>query len=160
MPAADPVVFSNAFVAWSTSTGTVATVQIRGIKSVELPISKAELANSVMGDVAATFFPGIASVPITVNQRQDFTTGGAALGAFGADKEAWFRLNPGGANVKFRVKVRPVNAAVSSTNPSYMFSACALFGYNPVKGSHGQLLESTLKIGLLSGCAITRSTTT
>jgi len=154
---ADPVLFSNGFFAWSTSTGAAAADQVKGIKSIELPFSKAELANSVMGDGAATFYPGIMSIPITVQQRQEFTTGGAALGDFGADKEAWTRWNAG---TKFRVKARAVNAAVSSTNPSYLFSGVSLFAYNPIKGSHGQLLESTLKFGLLSGCLVTRSTST
>lgn len=155
---ADPVLFSNGFFAWSTSTGSAAADQVRGIKSVELPFSKAELANSVMGDGAATFYPGIMSIPITVQQRQEFTTGsGSTLGDFGADKEAWTRWNAGS---KFRVKVRAVNSAVSSVNPSYVFNAVSLFAYNPIKGSHGQLLESTLKFALLSGCTVSRSTTT
>ena len=154
---ADPVLFSNGFFAWSTSTGSPAADQVKGIKSVELPFSKAELANSVMGDGAATFHPGLMSIPITVTQRQEFTTGGAALGDFGADKEAWTRWNAG---TKFRVKARPVNAVVSSTNPSYIFSGVSLFAYAPIKGSHGQLLDSQLKFGLLSGCTATRSTST
>ena len=59
---ADPVLFSNGFFAWSTSTGAAAADQVKGIKSIELPFNKAELANSVMGDGAATFYPGIMSI--------------------------------------------------------------------------------------------------
>lgn len=154
---AEPVLFKNGFTAWSTSTGSPAADQLLGVKSVQLPFDKAQLANSVMGDGAETFHPGLISVPISVTQRQDFTTGGAALGDFGADKEAWTRWN---GETKFRLKVRAVNSAVSSTNPSYVFSSVRLFSYTPITGSHGQLLENKLEFRMTSGCTITRSTST
>ena len=154
---AEPTLFKNAFVAWSTSTGAVAADQIPGVKSAEVPLSKAELANSVMGDGGETFFPGLIGAPISVTCRQDFTTG-AALGDGGVDKEAWTRWN---SEVKFRVKVRPVNAAASSTNPSYMFSRVGLFNHTPFGGGqHGQLLENKLEMRMLSGCTVSRSTST
>lgn len=147
---ADPVVFKNAFTAWSSSTGSAAATQIPGVKSVEMPLTKAELANSVMGDGAETFHPGLIGAQIAVMTRQEFTTGGM-------DSQAWTRWN---SETKFRLKFRAVNSAVSSSNPSYIFSRVGLFSMTPMSGQHGALLENSLQFRLLSGCTVTRSTST
>ncbi len=154
---AEPTLFKNAFVGWTTSTGAAVYSQIAGVKSCQVPLSKAELANSVMGDGAETFYPGLISAPISVVSRQDFTTGGAALGAFGLDKEVWTRWN---SELKFRVKVRPVNSAVSSVNPSYIFNRVGVFSHKPIGGGHGELLENPIELRLLSGCTVVRSSAT
>ena len=154
---AEPTLYKNAAIFWSSSTCAVATDQIPGVKAMEFPMSKAELANSVMGDGAETFFPGLISAPVSVTCRQDFTTG-ATLGDGGVDKEAWTRWN---GDIRFKMKFRAVNAAVSSTNPSYILSRVGVFSHTPFgAGTHGQLLENKLEMRLLSGCTVSRSTTT
>lgn len=146
---ATATLFKNGLAQWSTATGT-AYAEIPDVKSIELPLSKAELANSVMADGAETFFPGLISAPITVTTRQSFEAGGA-------DVAAWTRWN---SETRFRLKVRAVDAAVSSTNPSYKFEPCSVFSITPVSGQHGQLLENVITIRLLSGGTVTRSTST
>lgn len=153
----EPTLYKNAAVFWSTSTGSAAADQIPGVKSLAFPLSKAELDNAVMGDGGTAVYPGLFSSPMTVRCRQDFSTG-AALGDGGVDKEAWTRWN---SETKFRVKFRPVNAAASSTNPSYILNRVGLFQHTPFgNGEHGQLLENTLEMRILSGCTISRSTST
>jgi hypothetical protein len=147
---ADPVLLKNAFVSFSTSTGSAVYTEVDANKSIELPLSKAELANSVMGDGAETFFPGLISVPISLTHRQDF-------GAAGIDKKFYDLWNNGTA---FRLKVRPVDAAASSTNPSLIFSSVRIFSITPISGAHGVLLENVATLKLGSGATVTRSTST
>lgn len=147
MPVA--TLFKDAYVYWTTATGG-AYAEVPDVKSVEIPLSKAELANSVMGDGAETFFPGLVSAPITVTARQSFASGGA-------DAAAWTRWN---LESRIKVKVRVVDAAVSTTNPSYIFNPCTVFSITPISGAHGQLLEQVIGIRLLSGATVTRSTST
>src|SRR6185503_11769890 len=148
---ADPVVFRNAYVAISTSTGSAYAV-LSGNKSVEVPMSRAELDNAVMGDDAEAKYPGILGVPVTLTHRQDFTSA-----ATGVDKLTFPLFNN---RTKIRVKIRPVNAAVSASNPSYILPGAYIFGLTPISGSHGQLLENKLDIRIASGHVFTRSTST
>lgn len=154
---AEAIVLKNAYLAWSTSTGSAAADQIAGVKSITFSLEKAKLDNAVMGDVAEVFKQGLISAPISVKLRHDYTTGGAALGDFGVDKECWNRWN---SEVNFKLKLRYVNSAVSASNPSYTFSRVGLFKYDPLNGEHGQLLENEVQFELLSGCAVSRSTST
>jgi len=148
---AEPTLFKNGKAAWTTGTATGATLTaIPGIKSVEIPLSKAELANSVMSDDGETFFPGLISAPITVLTRQDFTTGATAN-----DAQCFSRWDGGD---KFRFETAPVNAALSATNPAYHFSRVGLFSYTPISGAHGVLLENNIQLRMLSGCVIARLT--
>lgn len=103
-----------------------------------------------MGDGAETFFPGLISAPITLMHRQDF-------GAAGIDKKFWDLWN--GAT-PVRMKVRPVDAAVSTTNPSYIFTPVRVYSITPVSGAHGALLEQAVTLRLGSGATVTRSTST
>jgi len=152
---AEPTVFKNGYVAFTTSTASTTYLEIPGAKTISFPFSKAELANSVMGDVAETFHPGLISIPIELTTRQDFTTTVAATS--GADKLFWNLWN---GEAKFTIKARAVDAAVSGTNPSYKFSPCRVFSFTPIDGSHGQLLEQKVSIRLASTFALTRSTST
>lgn len=149
---AEPTLFKNGYVAWTTSTGSSAYVEIAGVKSISMPLSKAELANGVMGDGAEVMYPGLISAPISVTCRQDFTTAAA-----GVDKQAWARWN---GEMKFRVKVRPVDGAVADDNPSYIFDRVGLFNHTPIEGQHGVLLENKLEFRLLSGATVARSSST
>lgn len=134
----------------TTSTSTPYATVPGGAKSIEVPFTKAELANSIFGDSAETFFPGLISAPLSVIYRQDF-------GATGVDFKLWTKWN---SEVKFKVKIRPVNATFSSTNPSYIFNRVGLFSITPVSGAHGALLENKAEFRLLSGGSVLRSTTT
>ena len=146
---ADPVVFTNGKISWSTATTTgAAFAQIPGAKSVELNFSRAELADSVMGDSAEVSFPGLISAPVTVTQRQDFTTDGA-------DDLAWGKWNN---KTKFRAEFAPVNAVLSATNPGYRYSAVYVQAIQPISGAHGVALEGNLQLRMLAGCVITRET--
>lgn len=152
---AEPTVLKNCWVAITTSTASTTYVELPGVKSISMPFSKAELDNSVMGDVAQTFHPGIISIPIEVTTRQDFTTTVAATS--GADKLFYTLWNN---ETKVTMKVRAVDAAVSGTNPSYKLSPVRVFAYTPIDGSHGQLLEQKVPFRVASTFALTRSTST
>jgi hypothetical protein len=148
---AEPTLFKNAKAAWATGTATGATLtQISDVKSVALPLTKAELANSVMSDDGETFFPGLISAPITVVARQSFATGSTAV-----DQQAYDRWNGGD---KFRFEFAPVNAALSATNPAYHFSRVGVFSFTPINGAHGELLENSIEMRMLSGCVLSRKT--
>jgi len=149
---ADPVVFSNAFVGITTSTASTTYTELSGNKDIQMPLSKAELANSVMGDVAETFFPGIMSAPLSLTYRQDFSSA-----TIGVDALLWGLFN---GEKKVKIKIRPVDAAVSTTNPSYLFSRIYCSSITPLSGSHGQLLENKAEFRLLSLGTLTRSTAT
>jgi len=59
---------------------------------------------------------------------------------------------------EFQIEVRPKNAAVSTTNPSYIAQYCILLDYTPVDGKPGDLSESKLKIPC-NRAGIARATT-
>ncbi len=154
---AEATVLRNAYVAITTSTGSSTYLEIPGVKSFSGPWSRAELANSVMGDVAETMEQGLFSIPISITTRQDFTTTVAATS--GADK-LFYNLIVNGT--KFRMKVRPVDSAVSGTNPSYIYNPIKIYSFTPIEGSHGQLLEQKAEFRLASnaGTPFSRSTST
>jgi len=147
---ADPVLFKNGFVAFTTSTGSSTYVEVDANKSVQFPLSKAELDDAVMGDTASVFFPGLTSMPLSLTHRQDF-------GASGIDQKFYALWNNG---TPFKVKMRPVDAAVSTTNPSYIVSKVRVFSITPISGSHGELLQQAVEIRPCSTAALTRSTST
>ncbi len=152
---AEPTVLKNCYLAFTTSTASTTYVEVPGLKTISWTLSKAELANSVMGDVAETFHPGLISLPIEITTRQDFTTTVAATS--GADKLFY---NLWANETKFTIKTRAVDAAVSGTNPSYKFTPVRVFSLPPIDGSHGALLAPTASIRPASTFALTRSTST
>lgn len=145
---AEPVLFKNGLARWSTATANEPDAEISDVKSVEIPLSKAELENGVMSDVGEVFYPGLISAPISVMCRQSFA-------ASGIDSECWTRWN---SETKFQFEAAPVDTTLSATNPAYRFSRVGMFAYNPINGQHGQLLENPIQIRMLSGCAVTRET--
>jgi hypothetical protein len=149
---ADPTLFQNGYVAATTATGGATYTVLSGIKSASAPYSMAELDDAVMGDTVEAKYPGIISAPISVTLRQDFTSAAA-----GVDKLTYTRF---AARSAFRVKIRAVNAAVSATNPSYLYSKVRIHNVTPIDGSHGALLENKVEFRPQSTCTITRSTTT
>lgn len=145
---AEPVVFKNGLARWSTATGNEPDAAISGVKSVELPLSKAELGNGVMSDDGEVFFPGLISAPISVTCRQDFTTGGV-------DDEVWGRWN---SETKFQFEAAALNSTLLVTNPAYRFSRVGVFASTPLNGAHGVLLENAFQLRMLSGCVVSRQT--
>jgi len=152
---ADPVVFENAYVAVSTSTASAVYVELPGVKSITMPFTRAELDDSVMGDTIEAKFPGVLSVAVSVTMRQDFSTTIAATS--GADKLIYLRLIN---RTAVRLKVRPVDAAVSGPNPSYIFGKMRFFTSSPLDGKWGDALEQKVDIKASSACTLTRSTST
>jgi hypothetical protein len=150
---AEPTLFQNGAVFFATSTGSVASAQLNGVKSVTAPFTNAELEDAVMGDVLQAKYPGLQDRPISITCRQDFTTSATQ----GVDKLVYTRQEN---RTAFRVKLRPVNAAVSSTNPSYLFTRMRIFGSTPITGAHGELLGNTIELKPCTGCTVSRSTST
>lgn len=152
---ADPVVFENAYVAVTTSTGSSTYVELPGVKSVSLPVSRAELNDAVMGDTIDAKYPGILSVPISITCRQDFSSSISVSG--GVDKLANTRLMN---RTAFKLKIRPVDAAVSGANPSIILSRVRIFNTTPLDGAHGVALENKIEMRSQSGGTYARSTST
>lgn len=146
--AAAPTLFKDGGLHVSSSTAGTTYLQVAGVKAVELPLSKAELANSVMSDNIETFFPGLISSPITATLRQDFV--GTATGI---DADFWSKWS---SETKFRLGVLPVNALVTPTNPRYTFTSVGVFSITPISGAHGVLLEQQVAFRCLSGCSLSR----
>lgn len=147
---ADPVVFHNGFFAWSTSTGSVASAAPVGLKSLTIPISRAELDDATMGDDISATYPGILTAPLSAVYKQNFAAGAV-------DALSWGRFN---AKTMFRVKARSVNAAVSTTNPSYIWNRVYIVSVTPISGGHGEPLMNNVEFRPASGCTVTRSTST
>lgn len=145
---ADPILWKNAGVAFTTSTATGSFVVKAGVKSAELPISKAELDDKVMGDNLEVVYPGLVSAPITLSYRQEFT-------ASGIDKFFWTKFN---GDLAFRARIAPVNGAISTTNPGYQWSKVRVHAITPMSGAHGVLLENKVELRPQSGCTLTRDT--
>jgi hypothetical protein len=147
---ADPVVFTNGFLAWSTSTAAVASAAPVGLKSVTIPISRAELDDAVAGDDISATFPGIQSAPVSARYRQNFAAGGV-------DALSFARWN---AKTMFRIKARAVNAAVSTSNPSLLWTRVYISSITPVSAGHGETLWNDIEFRPASGCVFSRSTST
>ena len=146
---ADPLVFTNGFLGFTTATSTAGAYTAPvGLKSVTIPISRAELDDAAMGDDISATFPGIITGPISARFRQNYAVGGI-------DSVAYVRWN---AKTMFRADVRPVNAVVSTTNPAYRWSRVYIASITPVNGAHGEILYNDLEIRPASGCVFSRST--
>ena len=146
---ADPVLFKNAGVAFTTGTATAAAFTVKAqAKAAELPISKAELADGVMGDTVEVVYPGLLSTPVSITYRQDFT-------ASGIDAFFWGKFD---ADTAFRVQVAPVNTTLSATNPGYQLSKVRVHSITPVNGAHGVLLDQVVALRPQSGCVLKRVT--
>ncbi len=149
---ADPVLFQNAFVGFTTATATGSFTELSGVKQVSMPITMAELNDAVMGDQLDAKYPGLIGVPISITCRQDFATAAA-----GVDKLIYTRqVN----RTAFRVQIKPVDAAASGPNPVYEVTRVRIFNSTPIDGAHGTLLENKIELRSQSGATLTRSTNT
>lgn len=147
---ADPIVFYNGFIGFTTSTGGATYTMPAGNKSITIPVSRAELDDAVMGDDINATYPGIQSAPISARFRNNYAS-------TGIDALAFSRWN---SKTMFRVKVRPVNAAVSTTNPSLRWTRMYIASITPIQGTHGELLFNDIELRPATGCTFTRSTST
>jgi len=147
---AAPLVFSNGFFAVSTDTGTPAETHFGNVKEIQLPVSREELDDSVMGDAAKVMYPGVQTGDaITVRFKQDYAAGSV-------DAKLW---NIHNNRIKCNIRMRPTNAAVSSDNPSY-FCDAYLTSYPPLGGAFGVAVETTATWRIASGSYIQRSSDT
>lgn len=147
---ADPIVFHNGYVAFTTSTGSSTYSEVVGNKSASFPASRAELDDATAGDDINATFPGIQSVPLSLRFRQNFASGGI-------DALAFSRWN---SKTMFRAKIRAVDAAASTTNPSYIWNRVYISSITPIPGEHGQILWNQVEVRPASGGTFTRSTST
>jgi hypothetical protein len=148
---ADPIVFTNGYLAFTTSTAAAGTYTAPvGLKSVTIPVSRAELEDAAMGDDISATFPGIQSAPISARFRQNYAAGGI-------DALAFTRWN---SKTLFRAKVRPVNGAVSTTNPTLLWTRVYIASITPISGAHGEILYNDLELRPATGCTFSRSTST
>lgn len=115
-----------------------------------IPVSRAELDDAAMGDDINASFPGIQSAPISIRFRQNYAVGGI-------DALAFARWN---AKTMFRAKVRAVDAAVSSSNPSLLWTRVYIASITPISGAHGEILYNDVELRPASGGTFSRSTTT
>lgn len=121
-----------------------------GVKSITSPISRAELDDAVMGDDISATYPGIASAPISFRVRQNFAS-------TGIDAWLWTRFIN---KTPFKAKVRPVNGAVATTNPTLRWTRVYIASLTPVSAGHGETLWNDVELRPMSGCTVTRSTST
>jgi hypothetical protein len=147
---ADPIVFANGFLAFTTATGSSTYVAPVGLKNVQAPASRSELDDAAMGDDISATYPGIMTAPITARYRQNFAAGGI-------DSLAFVRWN---AKTMFRAKLRAVNSAVAVGNPSYIWNRVYISAITPVQGAHGEILYNEVQVRPATGCTYTRSTST
>lgn len=147
---ADPIVFYNGFLALTTSTGSSTYVAPVGLKSATIPMSRAELDDAAMGDDISATYPGIMSAPISAVYRQNFAAGGI-------DALAFARWN---SKTLFRLKVRAVNSAVATGNPSYIWNRVYISAITPVQGAHGEILLNNIEFRPATTGTLTRSTST
>lgn len=146
---ADPIVFSNGALLFTTATATSGAYTAPvGLKSVTVPISRAELEDAVMGDDINATFPGIMTGPISARFRQNYAAGGI-------DALAYTRWN---AKTMFRAEVRPVNTTVSTTNPALRWTRVYIASITPISGAHGEILYNDIELRPATGCVFSRAT--
>jgi len=143
---AEPVVFENAKAEWTTATGGAYT-EVPDVSSVSAPFSRAELDDAVMGDTLSVKYPGILDAPISVTCRQSLLNAGV-------DENAFNKLN---LRTAFKFRLRPVDAAVTTDNPAYVWDRVRVFSVTPMDGAHGAKLENKIEIRAASGCTLTRA---
>lgn len=124
------LIFNNAFV-------LINSVDLSAqIKSVAWPMTREQKDNTVMGNTAKAVIPGLADSDIQIEFFQDFAA---------AQVDA--TLSPLFLNATaFAVEVKPVNAARSTTNPSYTVTAAYLVSYNPMAGALGDIMMAPITI--------------
>jgi hypothetical protein len=103
------------------------------VDSVEVQTNVDDVDITAMGASAHQHAPGLRNDKITVNFLQDFA-------ASSVDATLFPLLSSTG----FSVVVVPVNATVSTTNPSYT-ATCVLFTYSPLSGKVGERSDTSVE---------------
>jgi hypothetical protein len=112
------------------------------VREFSTSVARPEIDATCMGDSYVVTLFGIPDVTWTVTFAQDFAAGetDATLNGLGL------------TDTPFAVAWRPVNAAISATNPEYQMTAL-MAGYNPAQGGIGDLavVEITLRNAASTG---------
>jgi hypothetical protein len=147
-----PTVFSDGWIAVTTGTATGTLTRITGVKEITAPFSRAELADSVMGDTIEAMYPGVISAPVSVVCREDYDT------STGVNVNFYTRMN---SRTKFNLAIKPTNAAASGTNPRIYYEGvyCTQANAAP-SGAWGAAVENRIEFRPASGCVITYATST
>ena len=135
------IVLTNAHV-------TVNSVDLSDhVRSVEVEFASDEVEQTTMGDAARNFLPGLLTQRMTVTFANDYASG-----------EVDATISPLVSNgTSHTILVKPVDASVSATNPSYSGTAyCTSF--NPVSGAVGDLHEAQAVFVPGTGTGFVRAT--
>lgn len=143
--------FHNGLFSWTTGTSSdAAYTEVAGAKSITFPVGRAELDDAAMGDDINASAPGIKSAPLSVRFRQNFAS-------TGIDAAAYSRWD---AKTKFRIRVKAVDSAASSSNPIYQWSRAYIASITPVSGGHGEILHNEIEFRPATGGTFLRGTST
>lgn len=135
------IVLTNAYV-------TVNSVDLSDhVRSVELDLGLDAVEQTTMGDNARNYLAGLKTQTINVTFANDYA-------ASEVDATIAPLVENGTAHT---VLIKPVNASVSSTNPSYSGTAICT-GFNPSSGSVGDLHEVTANFQPGDGTGFARAT--
>ena len=144
-----PIIFTNAYFAFATSTGAVTIDFSNHVQAIRLTFSADEQDDTVMGLTSHSRVQGLFSWTGEVDLLQDFESTGATA----VDAKFFDLLNN---KIKFNMAIRPFNAARSSDNPEYN-GLVRVFQHNPLQGAVGDLLKIT--VPLMSAGNLNRTVT-
>jgi hypothetical protein len=136
------MVFKNGFI-------SVNGVDISDhVTEVTIDTSRDEVDVTAMGSTNREFVAGLGDATISITAFQDFA-------AAEIDATMWPLST---TDTPFPVSVRPVNGAISATNPEYQMTAL-LFAYTPISGGVGSAMSTPLTFRNASPTGLVRDTT-
>lgn len=119
-------------------------------RSVTITTSRPEVDVTSFGDSFQSFIGGIPDATIEVEYFQNFDAGAV-------DAVHWPLVN---SDTTFAVTVRDVDAAGSSTNPTFTMNNALLLGdYQPIQGDVGSALTTTVTYRNAGTQGVVRHTT-
>jgi hypothetical protein len=119
------------------------------VSAVTITTSRPEVDVTSMGDAYQAFVGGIPDATIEVAYYQDHASASV-------DATHWPLV---GSDTTFPVSVRPVNAAGSTTNPTFVMTALLLGDYQPIAGDVGSASTTTVAYRNAGSTGIVRHTT-
>lgn len=117
------------------------------VSSVEISVSKDEIDTTSFDGSGRERKAGLQDNSFTVNFQQDFAAGEVDATLF----PLWNN------ETEFTVALRPVVAAISTTNPEFT-ATCILLEYSPLNGKVGELSETSVTFPVQRGTFV-RDTT-
>jgi hypothetical protein len=117
------------------------------VSSVEMTASKDDIDTTSFDGSGRERQAGLQDNSFVLNFQQDFAAGEVDATLF----PLW------NGETEFTVAVRPVDGAISTTNPEYS-GTCILLEYSPLNGSVGELSETSVTFPVQRG-TFTRDTT-